>query len=309
MKKIFLLILGFLSFTAVYAQQNGLTYYMKNSGQRVMSKDSADYSIEVSPPDAADNKLYVVREYGKDGKLRLLTGSNTNDAKLVYQGHYTGYFPDGKIRSLGTYYAGLFVGRQMVYYPNGKLYCVIIYHKNGDVASYNECRDSTGTVLTTNGNGTWKQFNDDFTDVIAEGGMVNGLQQGEWHFKKTVAQTITVTFRAGIEVPTNPLDSSKNFRQVDVVPIYPGGIEAFYKFIVKNLKYPKAAKENGTSGKVIVTFVVERDGQLAEVKVARGIGDGCDEEAVRVIKLTSPWKPGLQGGKPVRVAYSVPINF
>lgn len=302
------MVLSFLSFVVAYAQQGGLTYYLKNSGQRVMTKDSADYWMLVKKPDTAGKYPYSVYEYGKDGKVRLKTNAYTNDLDLKYQGRYTAYFPSGKTKAAGVYEGGDMKGRQMQYYPNGNLYCIITYNSSG-VGYFGECRDSTGVILTTNGNGTWKQFDDNFTEVTAEGPMENGLQEGVWRFKKSTTESLTATFKHGREVqlPNSARDSA--YRPVEVVPSYPGGIEAFYQFIVKNIKYPRVAKENGTKGKIIVTFVVERDGQLVDVKVARGIGDGCDEEAVRVIKLTSPWKPGLQGGKPVRVAYSVPINF
>jgi len=109
-------------------------------------------------------------------------------------------------------------------------------------------------------------------------------------------------------------DSARNsndmvFTSVEHQPEYPGGISQFYKFLVKNLRYPAAARENNTQGRVIVTIVVEKDGSLSQVKVVRGIGDGCDEEAVRLVKLSSPWKPGMQNGHAVRVMYSVPVSF
>jgi len=104
-------------------------------------------------------------------------------------------------------------------------------------------------------------------------------------------------------------DPNKIFTSVEQVPEFPGGLEAFGKYLGKNIRYPAVARENNTQGRVIVSFVCERDGSLTDVKVARGIGDGCDEEAVRVIKASPKWKPGIQNGRPVRVAYSVPIAF
>lgn len=104
-------------------------------------------------------------------------------------------------------------------------------------------------------------------------------------------------------------DPNKIFTSVEQVPEFPGGLEAFGKYLSKNIRYPAVARENNTQGRVIVSFVCERDGSLTDVKVARGIGDGCDEEAVRVIKASPKWKPGIQNGRPVRVAYSVPIAF
>lgn len=104
-------------------------------------------------------------------------------------------------------------------------------------------------------------------------------------------------------------DPNKIFTSVEQVPEFPGGMEAFGKYLGKNIHYPAVARENGTQGRVIVSFVCERDGSLTDIHVVRGIGDGCDEEAVRVLKSSPRWKPGIQNGKPVRVSYSVPIAF
>ena len=81
------------------------------------------------------------------------------------------------------------------------------------------------------------------------------------------------------------------------------------KYLADNIKYPKKAKDNNIEGRVFVNFVVEKDGSINEVKVLRGIGGGCDEEAVRVINSMPKWKPGKQEGKPVRVYYTIPIFF
>ncbi|MCO5946222.1 energy transducer TonB [Mucilaginibacter flavidus] len=104
-------------------------------------------------------------------------------------------------------------------------------------------------------------------------------------------------------------DPNKIFTSVEQVPVFPGGMEKFYAYLQKTMRYPAVARENGTQGKVIVSFVCERDGSLTDIHVTRGIGDGCDEEAARVIKASPKWSPGIQNGRPVRVAYSVPISF
>lgn len=99
------------------------------------------------------------------------------------------------------------------------------------------------------------------------------------------------------------------FTSVEQVPEFKGGLEAFGKFLMTNMRYPKAARDNNVQGRVIVTFVVEKDGSLSNMKVVRGIGSGCDEEAVRVLSISPAWKPGIQNGKLVKVQYSVPISF
>ena len=93
------------------------------------------------------------------------------------------------------------------------------------------------------------------------------------------------------------------------MPSFPGGDESRIKFLQENIKYPQMAKESGIQGTVYVTFVVEGSGKVADVKVLRGIGGGCDEEAVRVVKMMPHWNPGKQSGKSVRVQFNMPIKF
>ncbi|MCR5589484.1 MAG: energy transducer TonB [Bacteroidales bacterium] len=92
-------------------------------------------------------------------------------------------------------------------------------------------------------------------------------------------------------------------------PEYPGGIEAMYKFVQDNLKYPQLALENGIQGRVYLTFVVEEDGSISNVRVLRDIGGGCGLEAKRVVEMMPKWKPGKQRDKVVRTQYNLPINF
>jgi protein TonB len=99
------------------------------------------------------------------------------------------------------------------------------------------------------------------------------------------------------------------FMVVESMPEFPGGDANLYKFLAENIKYPQMAKESGIQGRVFVTFVVERDGKVSDVRVLRGIGGGCDEEAVRVVKAMPKWTPGKQRGKSVRVQYNLPVKF
>lgn len=99
------------------------------------------------------------------------------------------------------------------------------------------------------------------------------------------------------------------FMVVESMPVFPGGEANLYKYLAENIKYPQMAKESGIQGRVFVTFVVERDGSVTDVRVLRGIGGGCDEEAIRVVKAMPKWTPGKQRGKSVRVQYNLPVKF
>jgi protein TonB len=96
---------------------------------------------------------------------------------------------------------------------------------------------------------------------------------------------------------------------VELYPEFEGGMKAWYKFIQRNLRYPSTAIDQEKQGKVFLSFVVERDGSISDVKVMKGVGYGMDEEASRVIKKSPKWKPGRQAGKPVRVRFNMPITF
>ena len=96
---------------------------------------------------------------------------------------------------------------------------------------------------------------------------------------------------------------------MEEMPAYPGGDAKLMEYVAKNIKYPQIARETGIQGRVFVGFVVEPDGSVSNVKVLRGIGGGCDEEAMRVVKSMPKWKPGKQRGKAVRVSYMLPVNF
>lgn len=102
---------------------------------------------------------------------------------------------------------------------------------------------------------------------------------------------------------------TRAFTLVEEDPSFPGGIDSLYAWIQNNIQYPVYARENNITGKVYVTFAVERDGSISNPKVLRDIGGGCGAEAIRIVKAMPRWNPGKQRGKPVRVQFNLPINF
>lgn len=147
------------------------------------------------------------------------------------------------------------------------------------------------------------------------------FKAGKWEVKtKMMSYTLTninrselqsqskVVFMPLSEGPKTELkqDDIYNVTGIEAKPEYPGGPNEFYKMIAKNYRTPDVSGLNGT---VIVSFVIEKDGSLTELKVLRDIGYGTGEEAIRVLKLSPPWKPGHQLGKPVRCSYTLPIKI
>ena len=106
-----------------------------------------------------------------------------------------------------------------------------------------------------------------------------------------------------------PEVANKVFDVVEEMPSFPGGQGALMAFLSSNIKYPVVAQENGVQGRVIVGFVVEKDGSISDVKVMRSVDPSLDREALRVVKAMPKWKPGKQNGSAVRVKYTVPVVF
>lgn len=99
------------------------------------------------------------------------------------------------------------------------------------------------------------------------------------------------------------------YQTVEEMPSFPGGEQKLTEYVAKNLKYPQIARETEIQGRVFVGFIIEHDGSVSNVKLLKGIGGGCDEEAMRVIKSLPKWNPGKQNGKTVRVSYQIPVFF
>jgi protein TonB len=113
-------------------------------------------------------------------------------------------------------------------------------------------------------------------------------------------------------IPQEPAPNDNEiFDDVDVsqMPEFPGGEEELIRYLAQNIQYPKQALDGNTEGRVLIGFVVNKEGDIDDVKVLRSIGDGCDEEAVRVIHKMPKWKPGKNNGKLVNVFYNLPVTF
>ena len=114
---------------------------------------------------------------------------------------------------------------------------------------------------------------------------------------------------APAEIEEEEIVEAEIFKVVEVMPEFPGGAAKMMEYIQKNMKYPMMARESDIQGRVFVNFVVEPDGSISNVAGLRGIGGGCDEEAVRVVQSMPKWNPGKQRGTAVRCAFTVPIIF
>jgi len=292
-----------------FAQEEVL--YLKNNGKKVELKDSADYIRVVRQPEPGA-ALYKITEYYKTGKLKL-AGESASPVYMNYRGEVTTYFENGSKSSVSNNdNNGKLIGFIYQFFPNGKPYVVkdpgkVIYADDDIMANY----DSLGKQLVTNGNGYAKLYANDFKSVIAEGAVKEGKRDGVWHFiDKNETRVETYADRKFVEgVLTTEQGQVIKYTQREIAPEFKGGLSAFGKFLERNIKYPTFERKNNIQGRVFVSFVVGKDGILTDMIVPRSPSEGLSAEALRVLQLSPPWSPGIQYGRPVRVQYTVPINF
>jgi len=136
-----------------------------------------------------------------------------------------------------------------------------------------------------------------------------GIQNGR---PVRVQYTVPINFILPAQIAakdTVPFDSNKIFTVVEQDPQFIGGVISFYRYLRGNIRYPEKSKSKNIQGRVFLTFVVEKDGSLSDIKVVRSVSDDIDAEALRVMKICPNWNPGMQNGHPVRVQYTMPISF
>ncbi len=171
----------------------------------------------------------------------------------------------------------------------GKVIIGFIVNKNGDVSDVK--------VLKGIGSGCDEEAVRIVTNMPA------------WIPGKNGDETVNVSFKLPISFVLSNEKEEDIFAVVEVMPKFPGGTGELMKYLSNNIKYPEEAFANKVDGRVFVSFVVEKDGKVSDVSVLRGIGHGCDKEAIRVVESMPNWNPGTQKGKPVRVKYNLPIRF
>jgi len=323
MKTLFVFFLGLFVFDAAFAQKiDTVVYYLNNAGREVSNKADADMILKIMPPDrTVDKKLFIVKGYYPNGRMKLSGNSKTSALPLGLQGVFYTFYPNGQKSGMQTFDNGRSVGDVIEYYPNGKLYTVKTLAENGRFL-FQQCSDSTGIVLAEKGKGTWIEFGDDFSVSGAVGKVEKGIPQGAWLQQLNDSVTVERTFKNGDLLSTDriykyksdstiyPMDDTSAAKSAEVKPaLFKGGTDALYHFLGKNIRYPATAREQHLTGRVLVSFVVEKDGYLAHFKVLKSVGGGCDEEAIRVLTASAPWTPANVNGKVVRVVHSLSISF
>jgi TonB family protein len=304
--------------TSCFSQRQNV-YFLKNDGRYVNQRDSADFVRIVREPDSA-SVLYNVFEFYLNGKNKLIGKSSTIEPVRL-EGQCLEFNSGGARKKMTNYKNGVKAGVEYVFYPSGKPYQVNEYPNSGDVmnqvtdnylikANY----DSLGTVLVENGNGYYKGYDDNFKEVNEEGALKDGKKDGLWkgNFKNIKTSFIESYIDGKLITGTAINENGKTViytKSRGMAPLFKGGLDAFGRYLASHIHYPVEERDKHIQGRVILSFVVEKDGTIRDIKVSKSASPGLDNEAIRVIADSPHWIPATLFGSPVRVLYSVPISF
>lgn len=302
----------FALFPIVLLSQNSsdkIIYYDSNrkeipKGDHIFYRIVKDYYIE--------KDLYQIKDYYKSGVLEMEGNSKTKDG-FSREGEYIHYYKNGNKKRVENYIKSRLNGPFFEWYENGKPelkgeYVESEHEFNSTFKIYNFW-NSKNKQMVKNGNGIYEEEGNHST----KGKIKNGFKDGEWNIydKENNRQYIDL-YGGGKFISGKTINSDGTETQYNVLesrPFPEKGINDFYQFIGNNFSKTKEAYDNKISGKLIIQFVIERDGKIVEPKILKSLGYGLDEEAIKVITSYENWIPGKQRGIPVRVLYSIPLTI
>lgn len=314
MKITFILIISLLILSDTFSQSNYKHYFNRN-GVKCSESEAFYYKLfKETQSTHIEEEYYIINDQLKQSQELDKDGNSIGYAKEFY--------PNGKIKSSYKISQWDFLSDYTSKYPNGQKQNEIIFRlKYLDNSSLPDDTvllrvlnswDSLGNQLVSNGNGTFQFYYDNFK-IRSKGAILNELMHGTWEgYFRNESKKFSEEYNSGYLVKgASYLEGGSvvTYTDLSIQPEPPNGMQNFYKYIGKTMKYPKNARRMGIQGKVFVQFIVAENGRLIEAKVLKGISPECDAEAVKAIKNAAKWKPGLLRGRPVKVRMILPITF
>ncbi|POY41549.1 energy transducer TonB [Flavobacterium alvei] len=238
-----------------------------------------------------------------------MEGTSKTSNGYSYEGEVSYYHKNGLIKAVTNYINGNVSGKDVEWYENGTKKLegenIVMDKKGNTQLKMNQFWDINGVQKVVDGNGF---FEDNEDDESSKGEIKNGFKEGVWEsYSKKANWTYKENFKEGKLISGESWGENKiinNYTELEIRPEPKGGMGNFYKYIAKNYRTPSV---QGLSGKVYVTFVIDKDGRIIDPKVLRDLGYGTGEEALRVLKKCENWIPGEQRGRKVRCTFSMPI--
>ena len=251
-------------------------------------------------------------DYYKSGKI-YAEGYSTENRYLKETGEFHYYYENGNKKEVIKYEKSIPLGSYFSWYENGNKQIEGEYlqsekdDRRPGALKINQLWNEQNIQKITNGDGYFDLTTEKGCD---EGKILNGLKDSIWCGSDSkinytyIEKYSTGKLSAGISVDKDGV--KRIYHDEETKPEYPGGVEEFYKFIGKNFKVPQI---EGLSGKVFLAFIIEKNGEVDNIKIIKSMGNEVDQEAYRVLSESPAWKPGKLRGIPVRVLYSIPIDI
>ena len=306
------IILFFLLFSKmVFGQEMSAIRYLDSLGKPATKENFFKY--EVFKKENLEQEKYTLQTFDKEN--HLIQSNSYSDAEAQkLNGESIIYYKNGNKRSLITYDNGKPVGTFFTWYENGNPKEESTYFdvswgsaKHQKMINY---WNEKGEKTVDNGNGFLESKDDYLTE---KGNYRNGFKDGKWtgnSLKNTFSYEETYTDGELVSGVSIESDGTKNeYTSLEVRPEPIKGMEHFYKYIGNNFTAPNSAYKNKIQGKIIVTFVVDKEGKIVEPKITRSLGTELDNEAIRILTNYDGWKPALQKGRKVRCSFSIPIKL
>jgi len=309
MKKIILFFL--LISKMVFGQEMSAIKYLDSLGKPATKETFFKY--EVFKKENLEQEKYVLQTFDKENHLIQSYSYSDAEAKKL-NGESITYYKNGNKRSLITYDNGKPIGVFFKWYENGNpkeesFYLGVTWASAKHQKMINYWNEK-GEKTVTNGNGFLESKDDYLTE---KGSYKNGFKDGKWtgnSLKNTFSYEETYTEGELVSGVSFESDGTKNeYTSLELRPEPIKGMEHFYKYISKNFKAPKSAYKNKIQGKIIVGFVVDKEGKIIEPKILKSLGTELDNEAINVLTSYENWKPALQKGRKVRCSFSIPIQL
>lgn len=262
----------------------------------------------------SDRTSYEFIEYYKSGNIKS-TGISKNKDYLEIDGTYITYFENGKKESISNYKNKKTTGKSFNYYDTGNIQSEIEYLENEDEFAVNykvlQAWNKENQQVIFDGNGKFESFENEH--YIVNGIIANGLREGKWegynksntikfienYAKGKLVSGIT-TDSNGIEIPYTLLFEKAKPEK---------GLKHFYDYVRYNFVRPNETEWQNTSGKIHLTFTIEKNATVNNIAIIKGINEQLDQEAIRTIQTYNKWLPGYSRGLPVRVQYRIPITL
>lgn len=318
MKKILMVLLSLYSLNIMAQEEVQVSYY--NEKGEETKKKLAHYKRVV----ITNGKNFEFTESWMDGALKKTGFASQYEPRLRQFGKEVTYYRNGKIKQEQVVKGGNSIGEIKSYYENGSLKEWGRFLKPTPIGRLDafdypnyitlQIADSLGKTFLD------EQNSGEFDITYAngdkwEGKYLSGLKHGSIkEYQHATMDTYVEEYERGIFIRGTYIDENQkatSYTKKEIFPEYKGGIENLYSFIADNIKYPVQMKKNNIQGRVIVHFVIDRDGNLKNFKILKGIdgGEQLEQEAIRVLMMSPKWNPGIQRGKTVKVSYSVPVMF